>query len=52
MDRIIGQMKAKRGIAAALVHPSLDRVCIVGNIGTGKTTVLEAILDYFSDEKK
>lgn len=52
MDRLIGQMEAKRGIAAALVHPYLDRVCIVGSIGTGKTTVLEAILDYFSEEKK
>ncbi len=48
MKRLIGQMKAKRGIAAALINPYLDRVCIVGAGGTGKTTLLEAITSYFS----
>ncbi|MFA1819476.1 VWA domain-containing protein [Virgibacillus oceani] len=47
MKRLIGQMKAKRGIAAALINPYLDRVCIVGAGGTGKTTLLEAIFSYF-----
>ncbi|MBM7601466.1 magnesium chelatase subunit D [Virgibacillus halotolerans] len=40
-------MKAKRGIAAALINPYLDRVCIVGVGGTGKTTLLEAVFPYF-----
>lgn len=47
MKRLIGQSKAKRGIAAALINPYLDRVCIVGAGGTGKTTLLEAIVSYF-----
>ncbi|MDQ0273582.1 VWA domain-containing protein [Cytobacillus purgationiresistens] len=47
MKRLVGQMKAKRGIAATLVNPYLDRVCIIGAGGTGKTTLLEAIVSYF-----
>ncbi|GAB2559574.1 VWA domain-containing protein [Gracilibacillus alcaliphilus] len=51
MNRLIGQMKAKRGIAAAMIHPYLDRICIAGAIGTGKTTLLEAAAQYFSKEE-
>lgn len=47
MKRLIGQMQAKRGIAVALINPHLDRVCIVGAGGTGKTTLLETIISYF-----
>lgn len=52
MNRLIGQVKAKRGIAAALIHPYLDRVCITGSGGTGKTTLLEIVLSYYPKEKR
>ncbi|GGP08334.1 VWA domain-containing protein [Oceanobacillus neutriphilus] len=50
MKCLIGQAKAKRGIAAALINPYLDRVCIAGARGTGKTTLLQMVLSYFSKE--
>lgn len=50
MNCLIGQLKAKRGLAAALINPYLDRICITGASGTGKTTLLQMVLAYFPKE--
>ncbi|MTW84368.1 VWA domain-containing protein [Virgibacillus dakarensis] len=51
MTRLVGQQTAQRGLAAALINPRLDRVCVRGGLGAGKTALLQSVLAYFSAQE-